>query len=280
MKSLEKEKKISMKSVMFYVIMFALSIVWLYPYIWMFLSSFKPWDEIYTTLIPSHLTLKSYAFILTVANQMGYPFILGLLNSIFVSVVVTVSVVFFSALVGYAIAKIKFNGSNFLFNFIIYQMLFPSFMFTVPLYLIIRNFGLLDSYPAMIVPYMMGAWGVFMFAQSLKSVPNAYIEAAKMDGANLLWIIFNVVLPLSRSTIAIVGLFTFMGIWDNFMWPLIVMQSYSKMPLAVILAVFDKTYGWYIGPILAGSVIQTIPMVIIFIIFRKYFLQGISMSFK
>jgi len=270
----------NVKAVVFYGIMFAVSLIWLYPYVWLFLSSFKPWNEIYTTFIPSHFTLKSYSYILSVADQMGYPFLRGLFNSIFISVVVTVSVVVTSAIVGYAVAKIRFGGSKALFNFVIYQMLFPGFMFTVPLYIVIRSFGLLDTYAAMIVPSLMGAWGVFMFSQSFKSVPNDYIEAAKIDGANFFWVVFNVMVPLSRSTMAIVTIFTFIGIWDNFMWPLIVIQSHPKMPLAVLLAVFNKTYGGYVGPILAGSVIQTIPMVIIFIIFRKYFLQGISMSFK
>lgn len=275
-----KKLALNTRAVIFYSIMFAVSLVWLYPYIWLFLSSFKPWNEIYTTFIPSRFTLKSYSYILLVANQMGYPFLRGLFNSIFISVTVTASVVVTSAIVGYAVAKIQFSGSKALFNFVIYQMLFPGFMFTVPLYIVIRSFGLLDTYAAMIVPSLMGAWGVFMFSQSFKSIPNDYIEAARIDGANFFWVVFNVMVPLSRSTMAIVTIFTFIGIWDNFMWPLIVMQSHPKMPLAVLLAVFNKSYGSYVGPILAGSVIQTIPMVIIFVIFRKYFLQGISMSFK
>ncbi len=268
------------RAAVFYTIMFAISLIWLYPYVWLFLSSFKPWDEIYTTFIPSHFTLKSYTYISTVASQVGYPFVRGLLNSIFIAVTVTVSVVVTSAIIGYAVAKVKFSGSSALFNFVIYQMLFPGFMFTVPLYVVIRSFGLLNTYAAMILPSLMSAWGVFMFSQSFKSVPNDYIEAAKIDGANFFWVVFNVMVPLSRGTMAIVSIFTFIGIWDNFMWPLIVIQSHQKMPLAVLLAVFNKTYGSYVGPILAGSVIQTIPMVIIFVIFRKYFLQGISMSFK
>ena len=101
-----------------------------------------------------------------------------------------------------------------------------------------------------------------------------------MDGASDFWVILKLMIPLSRSTASIVGMFTFIGIWDNFMWPLIVIRDYNKMPLSVLLASFNKEYGSYVGPILAGSVIQTLPMVLIFLIFRKYFLQGISMSLK
>ena len=264
----------------YYTVMFALSLLWIYPYFWMFLSSIKPSNEIFTRFLPTHISFESYSFIMTVAKEMGFPFIRGLLNSIFISVTITLSVVVTSAIVGYAVAKVRFSGANALFNFVIYQMLFPGFMFTVPLYIVIRTFGLLDTYSAMLLPGLMSAWGVFMFSQSFKSVPNEYIEAAKIDGANFFWIVFKVMIPLARSTVAIVTIFTFMGAWDNFMWPLIVMQNHSKMPLAVLLAMFNHSYGIYVGPLLAGAVIQTLPMVIIFIIFRKYFLQGISVSFK
>lgn len=264
----------------FYAFMIGISIIWIYPYAWLFLSSFKPWDEIFTTFIPSRLTLKSYGYIFSTADQLGFPFLLGLVNSIFMSLTVTFLVIFTSAITGYSITKVKFKGANALFNFTIYQMLFPGFMFTVPLYVVVRNLRLLDSYAAVIVPSIMGAWGVFMFSQSFKSIPDDYIEAAKIDGANFFWIVFNIMLPLSSSTASIVGIFTFIGVWDNFMWPLIVIQSHKFMPLSVLLAVFNQSYGVFTGPILAGSVIQTIPMIVIFVIFRKYFLQGISMSFK
>ena len=155
-----------------------------------------------------------------------------------------------------------------------------KFIFIIPLFVLIKKLHLLNTYPALIVPYLMSAWGVFMITQAYKSIPNDYIEAAKIDGARTLWIIFKVLLPLVRGTVSIVGLFTFISIWDNFMWPLIVMKDYNKMPLAVLLATFHHEYAAYVGPLLAGSVLQTIPMIVIFIIFRKQFLKGISMSFK
>jgi multiple sugar transport system permease protein len=139
---------------------------------------------------------------------------------------------------------------------------------------------LLNSLAALIVPFIMSGWGIFMMTQSFRGTPNDYIEAAKIDGAGDLFIIFRIMLPLNNSVMAIVGLFTFIGVWDNFMWPLIVIQDYYKMPLSVLLASFNHEYGAYIGPVMAGSVIQTLPMVLIFIIFRKAFLQGISMSLK
>ncbi len=263
-----------------YVVLFVTSIIWIYPYIWMAIGSVKPAPEIFTRFWPSRFTSEHYRFILQAADRMDRPFIRALFNSIFVSVTVTLSVVISSAIIGYAMSRMYFKGRETLFNFVIFQMLFPGFLFIVPLYVLIRALGLPDTYSAMILPSIMSAWGVFMFAQSYKAVPVDYIEAAKMDGAGTLWIIFRIMVPLSSATASIVGLFTFIGIWDNFMWPLIVMRDYNKMPLSVLLATFNMQYGQYVGPILAGSVLQTLPMVLIFLLFRRYFLQGISMALK
>ncbi|MCD6239562.1 MAG: carbohydrate ABC transporter permease [Thermotogae bacterium] len=273
-----KRKRISRE--ILFVIFFVLAIIWLYPYVWLFLSSVKPTDQIYTTFIPRSFTLDHYKFLFTKAQEMGRPFLLALFNSIFMSITVTISVILTSAIIGYAVAKIDFKGGRFLNNFVIFQMLLPGFMFIIPLFFVVKALGLLDTYGAVIIPGLTSAWGVFMFAQSFKSIPSAYIEAARMDGAGELWIVFRIMLPLSRSTASIVGLFTFIGTWDNFLWPLIVIRNYRVMPLSVLLATFNHEYGAYIGPVLAASAIQSLPMVIIFLIFRKYFLQGISMSLK
>ncbi|MDI3473477.1 MAG: multiple sugar transport system permease protein [Thermotogaceae bacterium] len=273
-------RKIKFGTIFLYIIMFVLSIIWIYPYLWLFLASVKPSEEIFTRFLPTRLTLEHYQFIFETATRMERPFIRALLNSIFIAFTITFSVVFTSAFIGYAISKLRYRGKNLVFNFIIFQMLFPGFMFIVPLFVLIRTLGLLNSYSAIILPSIISAWGVFMFAQSYKSIPQDYIEAAKIDGANTFWIILRLMLPLTRSTASIVGLFTFIGAWDNFMWPLIVMKDYQKMPLAVLLASFNHEYSSYVGPLMAGAVIQTIPMVLIFIAFRKYFLQGISMSSK
>ncbi|HOA17594.1 MAG TPA: carbohydrate ABC transporter permease [Fervidobacterium sp.] len=266
-----------------YIITFLLiflAIVWIYPYIWLFISSFKPAEDIYTTFWPKSLTLDHYKFIFIMANRFERPFVRAFFNSLFISTTVTFSVIITSALVGYAISRIKFKAGKTLFNFTIWQMLFPGFMFMIPLFVLIRNFNWLNTYQALIVPSLTSAWGIFMFAQAFKTIPEDYVDAARMDGANDFWIIFRVMFPLAGSTASIVGLFTFIGIWDNFLWPLMVMKDYNKMPLSVLLASFNHEYASYIGPILAGSVIQTIPMVVIFLLLRRYFLQGISMSLR
>jgi len=277
---MKTKKKRKTGNVILHIVMFGLALIWLYPYIWLFLASVKPSAEIYTRFWPTKFTLEHFRFILESAERMNRPFVRAFFNSLFVSVTVTLSVLISSAIIAFALSKYKFKAREGIFNFIIFQMVFPGFMFTIPMYILIRNLNLLNSYGALILPSIMSGWGIFMLTQSFKGTPNDYIEAAKMDGASDFFVIFRIMVPLNNSAMAIVGLFTFIGIWDNFMWPLIVIQDYNKMPLSVLLATFNHEYGAYVGPIMAGSVIQTIPMVLIFIIFRKAFLQGISMTLK
>ncbi|MGB4722413.1 MAG: carbohydrate ABC transporter permease [Defluviitoga tunisiensis] len=277
---MKTKKKRKTGNVILHIVMFGLALIWLYPYIWLFLASVKPSAEIYTRFWPTKFTLEHFRFILESAERMNRPFVRAFFNSLFVSITVTLCVLISSAIIAFALSKYKFKAREGIFNFIIFQMVFPGFMFTIPMYILIRNLNLLNSYGALILPSIMSGWGIFMLTQSFKGTPNDYIEAAKMDGASDFFVIFRIMVPLNNSAMAIVGLFTFIGIWDNFMWPLIVIQDYNKMPLSVLLATFNHEYGAYVGPIMAGSVIQTIPMVLIFIIFRKAFLQGISMTLK
>lgn len=264
-----------------HIIMFILALSWLYPYAWMFISSFKKTESIFNTgLFGGHFTINNYIFLLDSAEKMQRPFLRALGNSIFIALIVTSSVLVTSAIVSYAITKMEFLGRKKIESFILFQMVFPSFMFTIPLYILIRQAGLMNTYSALVLPSLMSGWGIFMMSQSFKGTPNDYIEAAKIDGAGDFWIIFKLMVPLNKSIMSIVAIFTFTGIWDNFMWPLIVMQDFNKMPLSVLLATFSKQYGSYVGPVLAGSVIQTIPMLLLFIIFRKYFLEGMSLSLK
>jgi multiple sugar transport system permease protein len=168
-------------TIILYVFLFAASILWIYPYVWMLLSSFKPTNEIYSGFLPSQFTLDNYRFILEAADKMERPFIQALGNSIFISVTVTLGVLVSSALVGFALSRLNFKGKNAIFNFIIFQMIFPGFLFIVPLYVLIKNLGLIDTRTALILPSLVSAWGVFMFTQSFRAVPNEYLEAARME---------------------------------------------------------------------------------------------------
>ncbi|AYM90935.1 sugar ABC transporter permease [Serratia fonticola] len=273
--------KKSINSLIIHLVMFFLALSWLYPYIWMVLSSFKPTADIYTSgMFEGAYSLDNYRFLFESTGRVEKPFLKTLLNSLFISTTVTVAVTLSSMFIGFALAKMQFTGQRLFKNLLFLQMVFPAFMFIIPQFVLVRELGLLNTYSAMIVPFLMSAWGIFMISQSFQGTPNDYIHAAKIDNASLWQIMIYLMMPLNKAIIAIVALFTFVGTWDNFLWPLIVIQDENKMPLSVLLATFSKSYGVYVGPVIAGAVLQTIPIVVLFILFRKYFMQGMSLSLK
>lgn len=263
------------------VLMYALALTWLYPYVWMVMASLKPTPEIFNTnLFSGTLTLDNYQFLFSSAEKLDRPFLKSLFNSFFVTLSVTSSVLVTSAFIAYALAKIHFRWHEKFNNFLLFQMVLPGLMLTVPMFVLIKQLGLINSYSAMILPAMMSGWGIFMMSQSFKGTPNDYIDAAKLDRSSIRQIVFKLMVPLNKSIVAIVALFTFTGTWDNFMWPLIVISDVEKMPLSVLLATFSKQYGVYVGPVMAGAVLQALPLVLLFIIFRRHFMQGMSLSLK
>ena len=274
-------RKKSLGSWLITVSMYALALTWLYPYIWMVMASLKPTPEIFnTSLFSGTLTLDNYKFLFSSAEKLDRPFLKALFNSFFITLSVTSSVLVTSAYIAYALAKIDFWGREKFNNFLLFQMVLPGLMLTVPMFVLIKQLGLINSYSAMILPAMMSGWGIFMMAQSFKGTPNDYIDAAKLDRSSMRQIVFKLMVPLNKSIVAIVALFTFTGTWDNFMWPLIVISDVEKMPLSVLLATFSKQYGVYVGPVMAGAVLQALPLVLLFIIFRRHFMQGMSLSLK
>ena len=254
--------------------------IWFYPYLWTIFSSFKESSKILTGVFNSKVSFDNYNFILDSAKLIEKPFV----KAFFISLISAIIIIFFTLLssvfTAFVLTKLNLKGREKVEKFIIFQVVFPNFMFFLPLFIIVNQFKLVNTYISIVLPYLMSAWAVFMMTQSFKSTPNDYLEAAKIDGANIFSMIFHVMIPLNKSIIAIVGLFTFISAWDNFMWPLIVIKSFDKMPLAVLLATLAKQYVAYLGPVFAGATIQTLPSLVLFIIFKKYFLEGISVSLK
>ena len=275
-----KKSMLGMKLVILAILLF-LVIIWVYPYLWVLIASFKDATDITGTgLLPKKpLTLDHYKFIFITANEIGRtPFLRALINSIFISITVTILVIAISSLAGYALAKHDFRGKRFLNNFVIFQMLFPSILFLIPVFLVVKTLHMIDTYQGMILPFIASPWGVFLFYQFFKGVPNDIIESVRMDGGGELLIISRIVVPLSKSIITIVGMFTFMQRWDEYLWYIVLNKNNNFMPLTTVLAGYMKTYGEKIGEQMAGVVILTFPIIILFLIFRKSFTQGITMT--
>ncbi len=278
---MKKKSKSKLVTVIIHIVMFALAIVWLYPYLWMIMSSIKPSAYVMNTYLwEGPFTFDNYKFLMYTAEKMHSPFLRALGNSIFVTVIATLCVVISSALVSFALTKLDFAGRKLMDKLILFQMVLPTFMFIVPQFILMRYLNLLNTYSSLFLPYVVTVSGIFMVSQSFKGTPNAYIEAARIDGASDLWIVFRLMMPLNKAIISIVAINAFIGVWNDFLWPLIVISDYNKMTLAMLLATFAKNYSVYVGPIMAGTVILTIPMLIGFIVCRKYILSGMNLSLK
>jgi multiple sugar transport system permease protein len=260
---------------------YALALTWLYPFAWMVAASLKPTAQIYNTgLFGGDFSLDNFRFLFATADKLNRPFLQAMGISALVTLSVTVSVLVSSAFIAYALARLRFPGRKLFGDFLLLQMVIPTTMFILPLFVLVKELGLLNSLGALILPSMMSGWGIFMMSQSFKGMPEEYFDASRLDRASLWQTVMKIVVPLNKSIIAIVALFTFTGTWDNFLWPLIAISDTDRMPLSVLLATFSKQYGGYAGPVMAGAVLQTLPLVLLFILFRRHFLQGMSLTLK
>ncbi|MEH3120740.1 MAG: carbohydrate ABC transporter permease [Sphingomonas phyllosphaerae] len=263
------------------VAIYALALTWLYPFVWMVTAALKPTAQIYTTgLFAGDWTLDNFRFLFATADKLDRPFLAALGISALVTLSVTASVLVTSAFIAFALARLRFPGRKLFGDFLLLQMVIPTTMFILPLFVLVKELGLLNSLAALILPFMMSGWGIYMMSQSFRSMPEEYFDAARLDRASLWQTVTKIVMPLNTSIIAIVALFTFTGTWDNFLWPLIAISEADRMPLSVLLATFSKQYGGYAGPVMAGAVLQTLPLALLFLLFRRQFLQGMALSLK
>ncbi len=261
-----------------YALLFLIALAFIYPFILAIATSFKTLPEIATnpvSPIPQTFTLEGYQrmFALNVDRWLA--------NSFFVAAVVTVSTVLLAALAGYAISRIKFPGSRAIFLAILGTMMVPGIVMLIPMFIVLKSLGLIDTYGGLIIPKMVSAFGIFLMAQFFEAVPIEIEEAARMDGANRFRTFFQVVLPLARPAIVALIIFSFQGNWNEFMHPLIVIttnQDLYTLPLglALLRGGLGQNLQW--NALMAGSMLTTLPMLIIFLIFQRYFIEGISYS--
>lgn len=248
-----------------------------FPLYFMFTSSFKAESEVLA--MPLHWLphdfqgLKQYIKAFQIA-PIGRFF----LNSTLMTVLDVVFTVFFSALAGYGFAKFSFPGRRFLFYFVISTMMIPFQILVIPLYVQVHKFGWADSYWGLIVPGLLNAFGVFMMRQFALSIPDELIDAARMDGANEFTIFLRIVFPLLTPAIASLSIIIFIWAWNNFLWPLVIIQSEEYTVLSVGLTAFSQPYQrqpmW--AAAMAVSTLATLPAAALFIFFQRYFIQGMT----
>ncbi|MCK1992954.1 carbohydrate ABC transporter permease [Peribacillus muralis] len=252
------------------------AIVVILPFWWMLLSSFKSSGELLQnppTWIPESFSLTNYRNVMEAMPYWKY-----LSNSVFVGIVNTFMGVLTSALVGYVLAKYKFWGKKFVFFVILATMIIPYQVLMIPLYTIMMDFGWVDSYLVLTIPYFFNIFGIFLMRQFMMDVPDELIEAAKLDGCSHFRIFFNIVLPVVKPAIATISILLFMESWDSFLWPLITINSQEYMTLPIGLNSFLNEHFGRFDLLVTASVMTVLPMVIVFLIAQKSFIEGISLT--
>lgn len=269
------------KIILLYVITSLLLLVMVYPYIHMVVQSLAPWDEVDRKVIPSSLTFKSYTWLFT-GGETGQarPWFRAFLNSLLVSTASTMLMMITAVMAGYALSKYVFKGKHFINQVILFQMFFPAVILLIPQFLLIRQLGWYDTYWAMIIPKSVSLWAIFLYVNFFKAIPDEIIEAAKIDGAREVRIIWNIILPMSRSITSIIFLFLFMERWVELLWDMLVVRTETMLTLNVLLAQMFGPYESYPGGMYAGSVLLTVPIIILFIFFSKNFKEGIQFALK
>jgi multiple sugar transport system permease protein len=245
------------------------------PFIWMLLGSFKTTTELRMsppTWWPQNPTLDNYTELFS-KNNFGNYFV----NSIIVAVVVTAGNLLFCSMLGYALAMLDFPGKRALFALVMGTLLIPGVVTFVPLFVLVANVGLVDTLPGLILPFLVGPFGVFLMRQFILGLPRDLLDAGRVDGAGELRIFARIILPLCGPALATLGILTFLGSWNNFLWPLVVAQTEDTYTLPVALALFAKGQNaTNYGLLLAGATVVVMPILLVFLAFQRKFIEGIA----
>ncbi len=266
------------QKLLFYIILLIFTLVTILPFLWMISSSFKGQEAIRTIpirWIPEHPTLEGYE---RVFNMQGFSFIRSSLNSLVLAIACTFVAVTSATMAAFVFAKLPFKGSGKLFGIYLATMMIPGTVTMVPNYIILRVLGLLDTYTGLILPSLANAFGVFLMRQSMMSVNNAYMESAYIDGASLYQIFFRIMLPMVTPTLFTMILLSFMGSWNSYLWPLIVLTSTNKQTLQVVLGNMNGMYKNNEHVLMAGAVLTILPILFVYLVSQKYVDQGISIG--
>ena len=266
------------RGMLFYLMLLGIILLTILPFLWMISSSFKSAEAIRTIpvrWIPEHPSLEGYE---RVFHMQGFSFARSSMNSLVLAIVCTIVAVGSASMAAFVFAKLPFRGSNRLFGVYLATMMIPGTVTMVPNYIILRTLGLLDTYTGLVLPSLANAFGVFLMRQSMMSVSDAYMESAYLDGASLYRIFFQIMLPMVRPTLSTMILLSFMGSWNSYLWPLIVLTSTSKQTLQVVLGNMNGMYKNNEHVLMAGALLTILPILVVYLISQRYVDQGISLG--
>ncbi len=257
-----------------YLVLAVGAVIFAYPFLWMIASSLKPEAQIGGFgLWSPDFSFHNYAQVFT-RIPIGRAFV----NSVIVSIATTCSVLLFGSLVGYALARLEFAGKNILYSVILFTMTLPFQITLIPQYILMVKLGLTDTYAALVAPTLMTAFSIVLFRQFFLHIPQALIDAARVDGCSDLRILFRLVWPLSRPVLITVSILTFMTSWNEVLWPLIVVRDRSLMTMPQLVTLF--TIGGeaesLLGLQLAAATLLALPVILAYAFFQRYFIESMA----
>lgn len=265
-----------MKKGLTYIFLSLAAISFLYPFYWMIVASLSPEADIGNLLfLPSSFTFDSYVQMFS-----KIPIGRALFNSVFVAVLTTGGVIFFSSMAGYALSMLEFKGRNLIFYVIIFTMTLPFQITLIPNYITMVKLQLVDTYAALVLPFLLNSFAILLFRQAFMSIPKALVEAARIDGCSDFRILFQILFPNIIPTIVIVGILTFMNAWNEVLWPLIVIREESLMTMPQMVTLFSVggRAESQLGVKLASAVLLALPIMVAYGFFQKYFIQSMASS--
>jgi multiple sugar transport system permease protein len=271
-------RPIQASSIAIHTVLILGAITMVAPFLWMMITAFKSLGEsvqVPPTILPQHWQFSNYNEVLTGS---GLSFVRLSINSVIMTAGRTIGQLVFCSLAAYAFARIKFPGRTFFFVLFLSVLMVPSQVFMIPQYLIMEHLGWLNSLKAITVPGMFSAFGTFLLRQFFMGLPDELEEAARLDGANHFQIYWRIMLPLARPGLLALAIFTVIWSWNDFLWPLIVNSSPDQMPLASGLATLQGLHTTNYPVLMAGTLLATWPMILIFILLQRQFVEGIALT--
>lgn len=260
------------KSAVLYLLLSIGAAFMVLPFIWMLSTAFKPPQEVLSLqprLIPTQPTLENFFIVFAKA-----PFGRFMLNSTLIAVLSTASIVLTSSLGGFVFAKYRFRGRSALFWTLIATIMIPPQIFVFPLYLFMRNVGLVDTYLGILAPSLVMGFGLFLMRQTITSIPDELLDSARIDGCSEPRIYWNIILPIIKNAVGALSIYAFITSWGYLLWPLIITNSEELFTIPLGLAVFQKRFTIEYGPMMAACTIATLPLVLAFAIFRRRIVES------
>lgn len=265
-----------MKKIILHLILILIGVITIIPFVWMLSASFM-YDG-HASVFPPRFIPDEFTFVQYERLFERMSIARNFINSLVLSILVTLISLTLNSMAGFAFAKYRFRGKDKLFNLLLSSMIIPAQVTMLPLFLMLKWMGFINTYMAIIIPGLANIFGIFLIRQYCISIPDSIIEAARIDGANDFLIYRKIILPLLTPVLATLAIFTFLGTWNDFLWPLIVMTDDTMYTLPVALANLMLEHTKNPELMMAGSVITILPVIIVFLALQKYYMKGIMMG--